>query len=208
MQLVGSAGQNSYQETWDASGTITSGSAAQLILPRTFMRSYFFFQNTSANIMLLEFGSARATATITNGVVTSVAVTNAGFGFSYAPLISFVGGGTNTQNGRFLVPGIPPYSSPANVATARCIMTGSAPNMTVASIVVDNGGSGYKSAPYVRIQNDQNDPFGCCAPSATIGIQVPPNGGNISYNGTFCLTDSISVFCATSTSTFVCKYAL
>lgn len=160
--------------------------------------------------MLLEMGSARATATLTSGVVTSCSVTNAGFGFSYAPLIRFIGGGPvgKNPNGRFLTPGIPPYSGPSNTASAHCVMTGSAPNMTLSSIVIDNGGSGYVNAPYVRIENDQNDPNGCAVPSATVGIQIPPNGGNYVFNGTCCPTDSFSVFCGTSSSAYACKWML
>lgn len=160
--------------------------------------------------MYLDFGGARATATLSGGSVASCAVTNAGVGYSYIPQIRFVGGGPvgASPNNRFLTPGIPPYSGPSNTAQAHCVMTGAAPNMTVSSIVIDNPGSGYKNAPYVRIENDLNDPYGSATVSATTGIVIPPNGGNLPYNGTFCLTDSISLFCATTGKTFVCKYAL
>jgi hypothetical protein len=159
--------------------------------------------------MNLGFGGARATATISSGTVTSVAVTNAGFGFSYAPLIRFIGGGPQgaVPNNRFLTPGIPPYSGPSTVAQAHCVMTGSAPNMSVSSIVVDYGGAGYKNAPYVRIENDLNDPYGAFSASATTGIQLPPNGGNMVFNGTSTPTDAISVF-GTATSTFACLYMI
>ena len=91
--------------------------------------------------MWYTFGSARAYATLTNGVVTSVTVVNAGFGFTYAPLIEFLGGGNKLRNSTNLGLGQPGgQDAPSNTAQAHCVMTGSAPNMSVASIVVDNGG--------------------------------------------------------------------
>ena len=94
--------------------------------------------------MWLEFGPARAKATVTNGVVTSIAVANAGFGYSYAPRIKILGGSIK-GDGLNLSNGYPGTDSPSNIATAHCVMTGSAPNMTIASIVVDNGGAGYSN---------------------------------------------------------------
>ena len=80
--------------------------------------------------------------------------------------------------------------------------------MTIASIVVDNGGAGYsndsRAAPYVQLINDPNDTFGCAAPSANVGYELAP--GAVFYESYSVVpTDQVAVFCATSTSTFVCR---
>lgn len=202
MKLVGAAGQIVKHPMYDASGTITTGGTAQLVLPERPMCSMFMVQNISVDAMYLEIGSARATATITNGVVTSVAVTNAGFGFTVPPIIEFLGGGSRIKNPNYLAAGQPGFESPGNVANAHCVLSGN----TVGSIVVDNGGAAYVKAPYVFIRNAENDPFGCATPSATSGILLGANGGSYYVNGTSTTTDSVSIFCATSASAFLCKW--
>jgi hypothetical protein len=210
MKLVGTAGQRIKNHLYDASGTITTGGTAQLIVPQAYERSSFIFVNNSTATMYLEFGSARATATITNGSVTSCAVTNAGFGFSIAPSITFYGGGNNgwnQDNPAFGSATLPDYPSPNNTAKAHCVMTGSAGNMSVSSIVIDNGGSGYAIAPYVFIGNSNNDAYGCAVPSASSGIGILANGSYVA-NGVSCTTDQIAVFCATTSSAFTFKYTV
>lgn len=208
MKLTGAAGQAVQHFKFDASGTIVSATLPQLILPRRNGTSMLVVQNLHATAtMFLEFGSARAVATITNGVVTSVSVTNAGFGFSKPPALSFRGGGASNFAG-FLgatEPGSPP---PSNVARGRCVMTGSAPNMSVASITVDYGGSGYLIAPYVQIENNRFDPNGCADPSVNggSGVMLNPVGGSYYINGTSCPTDSMALFCATLGAPFTVKW--
>jgi hypothetical protein len=191
---------------YDASGTITTGGTAQLVLPVHQSRAHFFFQNNSTHIMWVEFGSARATATITNGAVSSVAVTNAGFNFTYPPIVRFAGGGY-AGNSKYLGLNQPGGEGPnsslvqATQATAHAVLT----TKTVSSIVVDNGGAGYVIAPFVFIYNDQLDPYGCAVPSSGVGIQVVPTG-SIYYNGTTCPTDSVSVLGTTTADAFTCKW--
>jgi len=210
MKLVGAAGQNANHYTVDASGTIASSTLPQLILPRAFSRSSLFVQNLHATLpMYLEFGSARATATITAGVITAVTVTNPGFGFSVAPTITFRGGGAVAFPS--FVGATDPFAPPApHVGAAHCVMTGAAPNMSVASITIDNGGSGYLVPPYVLILNRHIDPNGCADPSvgAGSGILLPPNGASPYYaNGTTCTTDQASLFCSTGIGAkFTCKW--
>jgi hypothetical protein len=208
MKLVGTAGQPGPHSLYDASGSIVSGSAPQLLLPRRFSCSHLVVQNLSATVMYLEFGSARAVATISGGQVSAITVTNAGFGFSLAPTIQLRGGG-NMMYPAFLGATDPNAPAAAHPATAHCVMTGTAPNMSVASIVIDNPGSGYEVAPYVMIANRHADPGGCADPSANSGsgILLAANGGIHSINGTVCTTDQAALFCASAGARFTCKWA-
>lgn len=209
MKLVGSGDQHVHHPMFDASGTITSGGTPQLVLPRAFSRSSLLFVNNSAVNMYLEVGGARATATLTSGSVSSIAITNAGFNFTKAPRVTFLGGGNtgnNQNNPAFLSAGLPDFPAPVNPARGTCVMTGSAGNLSIASITIDNPGSGYAVAPYVWIHPDPNDNAGCAVPSATSGFLVVANGGSWTPNGTVCTTDPIAVFCATTSSGYTCKY--
>jgi uncharacterized repeat protein (TIGR01451 family) len=71
-------------------------------------------------------GGTSATATVTSGAVSSIAVNTAGSGYTSAPQVIISGGG-------------------GNGATATATLSGA----TVGSITVINGGSGYTSAPTV-----------------------------------------------------------
>jgi hypothetical protein len=82
--------------------------------------------------------------------------------------------------------------------------------MSVASITIDYGGSGYLVAPYVSILNADADPNGCADPSAGggSGILLAANGGTYDRNGTVCTTDAMALFCATGIGAkFTCKWA-
>jgi hypothetical protein len=207
MQLPGSVNQQARHLTFDASGTITAGGTTQLLLAEAKSRSLLYIQNISDTAMYVGIGCGFATATLTNGVVTSVAVTNAGFGFTYAPDVAFIGGGYLKPDGR--IPnmtsvgiGQPGYDAPHNVAKGHAVLTTGA----ISSIVVDNGGSAYSVAPYVQITNSLRDPVGACLASTTTGILLPATGGTLFFNYTNCPTDPISIFCASSAKAFICKY--
>ena len=210
MQLPGAGGQSKLFPFYVADGSITTGGTAQLVLPQTPQRAFFFFQNTSSGLMTLEFGSARATAVLTAGAISTINVTNAGFGFSKPPVVRFAGGG-NAGNSTYLGLNQPGGEGPNSMLTAgrpakaHCVMTGSAPNQTVASIAVDDPGAGYVIAPYVFIQNSDLDPYGAATPSATVGLQFQA-GASLYVNGTSCNTDSVSVWGATTGQTFVCRW--
>lgn len=209
MKLNGSGGQRTRTHFYDASGTITSGGTAQLIVPEARERTSWVFVNNSDTVMTLEFGAARATASLSSGTVSSLSVTNAGFGYSIAPNIEFYGGayGTPTQiTPTSVLQGLPDFISPSNSAKARCVMSGSAPNMTVGSIVVDNPGSNYAYPPFVLLTNNHADPFGAAVPSATVGLLMVASGGSYTNNGTICVTDQISVFCSASSKSFTFKF--
>lgn len=211
MYLVGSKGQQRRDNLFNASGAIASATLPQLVLPESPSRGFLLFQNLSTTVMWLEIGPARATATLTNGVVTAISVTsstssirNPGFGYTYAPIVNFAGGGdpTNTQQKSAGQYG---YPSPNNPAVATAVLTAGA----ISSFTINNGGSGYVNAPYVFIQNNQLDPFGCADPSANSGsgYQIPVSGGSIVFESTFCPTDSVAVFCSTLGAQFACYWA-
>lgn len=209
MHLVGSKSQNNADVLYDASGTITTGGTPQLVLPVTPSRSHFFFQNNSTHVMWLEIGSARGVATLSGNGIASIAVTNAGFNFTYPPVIRFAGGG-GAGNPRFLGLNQPGGAGPTSSTLytphpkAHCVLTSNA----VSSIVVDEPGAGFVIAPFVFIFNSDLDPYGCAVPSSGVGIQVSAGGGSVYYNGTVCFTDSISVLGTTTADPYTCKWML
>lgn len=206
--LIGQRGQRNLDVLYDASGTITTGGTAQLVLPRATTRCFLLLSNPSTTNMYFDFGSARATAALTSGAVSSITVTNAGMGFSKAPIVTFLGGAsaqslspTNTQTGTADALCV------NNPATAHCVMTGTAPNMSISSIVIDNPGSGYDFPPYIQITNDPLDFFGVAAAVANAGIGLVAGGGTLLLD-TFVPIDQISVYCATTGAAYTCKYAI
>lgn len=204
MHLIGARGQQVRDFKYDASGTITTGGTPQLILPEHFLRTSFFVQNLSSGSLWVEYGGARAAATLTAGVVTSIAITNAGFGYTMPPSVRFFGGGDTTQNPTYKCPGLPGNVSSRRPARAHAVLTGG----VVTSIVIDDGGANYVQAPMVFLQSSQQDPYGAAIPSATNGVLLSSSGGNEFYNGTATTTDAISIFGATTGQGFTCKYTI
>lgn len=226
MRLQGSGIQQRDDRLWRADGSIATGGTAQLVLGRSQSRSHLLLQNTSTGPLWFEVGTGAATCSISGGKVTSVAVTNAGLGFSFPPLVRFYGGGNafgNTSYAGLAQPGAPAPDSVASATTtveplgvparAHCVMTGSAPSMTISSIVLDEsdgggpvGGAGYVIAPFVAILNSDLDPNGVAAPSAGVGILLPPGASPLIWNGTVCPTDPVAVWGATTGQTFACRW--
>ena len=210
MKLQGAGGQNVQHPMFVADGSITTGGTAQLVLGRSIARSFLLLQNTSQGPMYAEIGAARATCTISGGIVNSVTVTNAGMNYSRAPKIQFRGGGGNDgpfANSAYVGLGQPNAASAHNRATAHCVMTGSAPNMSVSSIVIDTGGANYLAAPYVFLHDDGLDPNGVAVPSNGVGIYLPAGAPPLVWNGTFATTDAVSIWGPTTGQTFVCRWA-
>jgi hypothetical protein len=211
MQLVGSGNQAKRHPLFTADGTIVAGGTPQLILPETPSRSFLKLQNLSVGPLWFEFGSARATAALTSGAISSITVTNAGFNFTKPPVVRFSGGGYS-GNTSFLGLNQPGGDGPnssivsGRVAKAHCVMTGTAPNLSVSSIVIDDPGAGYAIAPYVFIMNSDLDPYGCAAPSATSGMLLTSNGPPYVLNGTSCFTDSVAVYGATTGQAFLARW--
>ena len=196
---------------YDVSGTIASNSAPQLVMPKMPSRSSFEIVNMSSAIMYIGFGGATATCTINSGKVNAITVVNAGFNYTKAPIVRFIGGGNtswNQNNSTFLGGQAVNYPAPGNVATGTCVMTGSAGNLSVSSITINNPGSNYAIAPIIFLENDPNDPYGAFNPSATNpgSILLSANGGSYYRNHTTCFIDAISISCGTSTSVFTAKY--
>ena len=208
--LVGYRNQTMDDHMFDASGTITSGGTAQLVLPVAITRSSLIIQNISDTAMYVSIGAPTATASLTSGGVSSITAVNNGLLYSRAPQIFFLGGAlANRASAPTYTPvGLPDYPAPANPASAHCVMTGSAGSMTISSIVVDNPGSGYAYPPYVLLVNDPLDPYGISVPSATSGILLAASGGSYTVNGSVCTTDQIGIFCVSSSKAYTCKYSL
>lgn len=199
-RIVGFTEQKILTPTYRADGTIAAGGTAQLVLPNAAPRSSILFQNTSAETLYLEIGCARATCTISGGKVVSVTVTNGGFGFTYAPVVNFLGGG-NQLNGLDLGLGYPEQYAPSRPATAHCVLTAGA----VSSIVIDDGGAGYDCAPYVQLLNNPNDNYGCAVPSATSGYKLAA-GASLYMANNVVTTDALAVYGATTGSSYFCAY--
>lgn len=192
--------------------TGAASGAAQLILPEQVSRSMLLVQNLSDTAMYLEIGSARATAALTSGVVSSCTVTNGGFGFTVPPTIEFVGGlagsaSTFSYAGAADILAAPgsPGAPTGKSAIAHAVLTGG----VVSSIVVDDGGSGYVVPPLVLMHNSRRDPFGCADPffsSAVSGVYLAAGGGSYYINGTVCPTDSLALYCSVEAKRFTVKW--
>lgn len=211
MKLVGSGTQLTHHPYYRADGTITSGSSPQLVLGQSLARSTLFFQNISSATMFLEIGVGSATAVITNGAVTSITGVNNGFGFTYPPVVRLLGGGPPqvmsgnlkaVYNNRYTGLAQPNAPAPTNVATAFATISAG----VITGYTITNPGSGYLVAPYVHLVNSDLDPNGAAAPTATVGIELTA-GQSVAYNGTFCPTDPVAVFCASAGSAFICRWS-
>lgn len=211
--LVGIRGQTHQDRLFDVSGAITTGGTPQIILPIAQVRSSLLIENNSTGDIWIEIGPARATATLTNGAVSGCTISNVGFGYSLPPSVHFYGGAFGPKGNPQIAPayslqGLPDWTNPNNFAKGHCVMSGVAGAMTIASIVIDSPGSGYAYPPFVILTNHPNDPFGCAAPSATVGMRLIANGGNYTSNGTVCTTEQISIYGATTGQNYLCKFSL
>lgn len=165
--VVGIRGQGTLSNLYRFDGT-TLAARPKLVLPNLGPRSSMLLENISDTLMWAEIGGARATATLTGGVVTSCSVANAGFNYTLPPRVQFLGGG-RYPNGLMKGVAYPGAVSPSNIATAHCVMADDGygtSTLKVSSIVIDNGGAGYAVAPMVVLLNDPNDPLGCADPRA------------------------------------------
>ena len=204
MKQPGTRSQVIQDFLYSADGSITAGGTPQLVLPRAKSRSYLYFHNLSIDTMYLEFGGARATATLTSGAVTSFTVTNGGFGYVKRPKVWCLGGGPVEGNAdENLGAGLPDWPSPGNVASGWATLTAG----VVSSIAVQNPGAGYLRAPLVFIENHPADAYGVADPfysSAASGFQIL-GGGSLVFEQQ-CPTDALAVYCATSALLYTCRY--
>lgn len=206
MHLPGSRGQQQIEDYYDSSGSITTGGTAQLILPQRKSCSFLLIANVSTGPLMIQVGIRPATAVLTNGVVTSVTVNDAGFGFQVPPDVFFWGGG-NANDPMTLGGTMPDWPSPSKAAAGRAIMGASGiSGLNVSSIEIDNGGSGYTAAPFVYLRPQRIDPTGVGIPSASVGIPLGANGGNYYVNGTTCPSTAIAIWGATTGQAFTVKW--
>ena len=220
MNLLNSGYQNGTFRSYRADGALVNTSP-KLILPQATSRSMLSVQNIGTTTMYLDHGGARATATITSGVLTSLTILNAGFGYTAPPQVQLKGGGGPiktalaasgwdgrgqidnwpTPNGinTLVTPAI--YFRPAKVIA---VLTAGA----VTSFTIQDGGAGYVNPPEVLLVNDPSDPFGCADPSASSGSGfILYAAGAYFLNGTFCHTDAIALYAAGGSGSYACEYA-
>ena len=143
--------------------------------------------------------------------MTSVAVSDAGFGLTAAPTVTPLGGAVSGG-------GVPGWPSPGSLGPNNVLYSGSPAIITantsasglgglqIASFTVVSGGSGYASAPFVSITAQGTDPTGVGIASATAGIPVLANGGSYYNNGPSCPTTAISVWGATTNQAYTIKW--
>lgn len=218
MYLPNTNSQSGLHRLFRGDGALTSSVTPLLVLPQALSRAVLLVQNISAANMWMETGCARATATITNGAVTSIAITNGGFGFTKPPIVEFAGGGgpvvaNSAWNGVGLIGSAPPQgantqTSPASFlrpAVGAAVLTLG----VVTSITILDPGQGYVNKPEIIMANDPLDPFGCADPSAGggSGQMLVASGGSYYNNGTACPSDAIALF-GTSGSKFYAGYML
>ena len=216
MKLQNTQCQMERHPYYRADGTITTGGTAQLILGQSIARSSLFIQNLSNYAMYVEIGVGAGYATLTNGAVTSVTVTNVGFNFTKPPLVRFLGGGYpvtgvnkthNHYNTAYVGLAQPNAAAPQNIATGVATLTSSSVSGSqINGVTITNGGANYAVAPYVMFMCSDLDPMGVALPSPTSGAYLSPGGGSVTYNGTVCPTDPVAIYCATTGAAFICRY--
>ena len=206
MKLIGSGGQQRSDDCFDYSGTIATGGTAQLCLPKRKSCSHLIIANNSSGLLTIQIGTARGTATIANGKVTAISVSDGGFGFISAPTVELLGGG---NDGDPVCPGVtmPDWPPPKSPASAIAIMSASPiAGLTISSIQITNPGSGYLAAPYVQISPHRIDSTGVGTPSATSGLPLGAGGGSYYVNGTVCPTSAIAIWGATTGQAYLCQW--
>ena len=200
MYLPGARGQQQRDFYYDYSGSLTSASLTQLILPQSKSRSHLLIASTSTHAIQVQIGIPPGVATLTSGVVTGITYPDAGFGFLAPPDVLLLGGG-NSNDPASSGGTMPDWPPPSNVATAVAKIA----NGTISTITITNGGSGYTAAPFVFISAQRTDPTGVGSSSATLGIPIAANS-SLMWNGTTCPTDAISIWGGTQGQTYTVKW--
>ncbi len=191
----GIRGQTHLDDLLDFSGTIASGGTAQLVLRQQPRRTSLFIANTSASSTItIGIGPAMGTPTISGGGVTSIAVANAGIGYTVPPLVRILGG---------VIAG-DLQTAPQHPASAHVILAAGA----ISSFVIDDPGAGYVSTilPYIYLENPLwSLGGGALLPSATVGIPLVA-GANFSTSGMIIVpTSAVAIFGPTTGNSFTVK---
>jgi hypothetical protein len=220
MNLLNSGYQGGTFRAYRADGTL-GNTSPKLILPQATSRSYLSIQNIGTTTMYMDHGGARATATLTAGVVTGFTILNGGFGYTLPPHVQLKGGGGPTfvalaasgWDGRGQIDNWPVPNGVNTIATppiffrpaqAIAVLTAG----VITSFTIQDGGAGYVNPPEVLITNDQNDPFGCADPSKSSGSGfILYAGGGYFLNGTFCHTDAIALYASGGSASYAAEYA-
>ena len=128
---------------------------------KTTMNFYVNEGETNMSVTPPAASGATATATISAGVVTSIAVTSGGTGYTSAPTISFTGGGGGTG------------------ATATATISAG----VVTSIAVTSGGTGYTSAPTISFTGGGGTGATATATVSVAGVvnSIAVTSGGIGY---------------------------
>jgi hypothetical protein len=145
-------GKTALDDLLNFGGTIAVGGTTQLALVQQPRRLWMALTNNSAaDALFFGVGPARATAALTTGTVSAIAITNAGIGYTIAPQVRIQGGifdgdyetapGSTGYNQGQLFPGRP--------AVAVATIAGG----NVNSITVTDPGSGYLVAPLIYLEN-------------------------------------------------------
>ena len=175
---------------FDASGTITTGAASQILLPFNFgpPRKFFYFQNDSAHIMWLQFGTTGAGTTVTISTATPALVSWTAHGFAAGQPVQFGGAGATLPAP--LVAGQTYYVIAAGLVTnafeISATVGGAAINTTTASAGTLLG-------------------WGLSATQAQPAVQVPISGGIFRMDN-LVSDDAITVIGTTTADAFTCKY--
>lgn len=191
----------------DFSGTITSGGAAQILLPQQMGRVAFYFANNSSANLTIQIGPPPVSITLTNGVITAVSVSDNGLGWLFPPTVELLGG---VFTGNFNVqPGSPNSLAGGNwPGQPAQIIANAISGGALNGFSIVNGGSGYKVAPTARLVNQwPQGGGGAATPSATAGMPVAP-GAVIFLDSSVCPTSAINVFGGTTSQAFTCKVVL
>lgn len=205
-KIVGVGSQQRQDFLYRADITMTG--SAQRVLGASASRSLLLLQNIGSHAMNVEIGAAAAHATLSSGTVSAITVDNVGLGYSMAPIVALLGGGSSNNPGLSSYVGStqPNTPAPQHPATAHAVMTGSAPNMTISSITVDDPGSGYDIAPYVLIYNHPMDPNGVATVTSSTGLVLPANmTAPIRFDATGCPTEGVSVI-GTASDVLICRW--
>lgn len=202
-KIQGFGDQAAQHYLYDFSKTVVAATPT-LLLARSQARSHLILQNLSdTSPAWFEFDGPRGTPVITAGVLTSITITNAGFGFTYPPIVRVEGGGyefgQKATNPKYLTLNQAGGSSPSKRATVHAILTGD----HVTSFDINNGGANYK-LPYIHMFNDDLDPYGCALPGVGIGLQLGPGEMRV-WQGTAVPTGPVAVY-AQDACNILCKW--
>jgi hypothetical protein len=136
-------------------------------------------QTTTTTGTYLSPHAAIGTAIVTNGFMVAILVTDAGFGYTNAPLIRLVGGG-------------------GNGAQAVAVVS----NGMVTAITILNPGFGYTSAPVVVVEPPMPNPVLSIAPMSFLTFS------NLALGGAYQLQRSVAWYWSNQPVSFTATNAL